>query len=100
MANFYGASGRLEFVGDIAWPGGAGKAPPDTPFCGFDNENPACRLRGSTNSMFYVRFVGNIAWTEEVGRAPPDTQFGDFGNENPAGRIHFKSQLISINRVT
>ena len=44
--NFYGATGELEVVGDIVWPGGATEAPTDTPFCGFDNENPACQKRG------------------------------------------------------
>ncbi|XP_022084678.1 atrial natriuretic peptide receptor 1-like [Acanthaster planci] len=48
VANFHGATGELEFVGNIAWPGEATGPPPDTPFCGFDNENPACQMQGST----------------------------------------------------
>ncbi|XP_022109306.1 atrial natriuretic peptide receptor 1-like [Acanthaster planci] len=43
VANFYGATGKLEFVDDVAWPGGATGPPADTPPCGFDNENPLCQ---------------------------------------------------------
>ena len=32
--------------GDVIWPGGATGPPPDTPFCGFENENPECQPIG------------------------------------------------------
>ncbi|XP_038078449.1 atrial natriuretic peptide receptor 1-like [Patiria miniata] len=54
VANFHGATGELEFVGDIAWPGGATDPPSDTPFCGFDNENPACRTQDSTLTITII----------------------------------------------
>ncbi len=42
VANFYGSSNTYEEVDAISWPGGRTEAPPDSPFCGFDNENPDC----------------------------------------------------------
>ncbi|XP_072028830.1 atrial natriuretic peptide receptor 1-like [Amphiura filiformis] len=42
VANFYGATNEYEEIGDIFWPGGRTEAPADSPFCGYENENPAC----------------------------------------------------------
>ena len=43
---FYGASRRLEVIADAKWPPGADGPPDAIPFCGFDNENPACDPTG------------------------------------------------------
>ncbi|XP_038045138.1 atrial natriuretic peptide receptor 1-like [Patiria miniata] len=66
--NFYGATGELEFVDDIVWPGGATGPPADTPTCGFDNENPACQPDDPTVTLTAtiivacsILIVGSIA---------------------------------------
>ena len=46
VASYYGATGKIAIEGEIHWPGGADGPPPDTPFCGYDNENPLCKKRG------------------------------------------------------
>ncbi|XP_072018506.1 atrial natriuretic peptide receptor 3-like [Amphiura filiformis] len=46
VASYYGATGQIVIEGDIHWPGGADGPPPDTPFCGYENENPLCRQQG------------------------------------------------------
>ena len=40
--NFYGTSMEYLQRRDEVWPAGRTGPPKDAPFCGFDNENPAC----------------------------------------------------------
>ena len=50
VASYYGASGQVVIEGDIHWPTDAEGPPPDTPFCGFENENPLCGVEGKRYS--------------------------------------------------
>lgn len=50
VGNFYLTSSGLKYTPvpgkPINWPGGATGPPRDTPFCGFNNENPECQPDG------------------------------------------------------
>ncbi|XP_072048290.1 atrial natriuretic peptide receptor 1-like [Amphiura filiformis] len=50
VASYYGATSQIVIEGDIHWPGRADGPPPDTPYCGFENENPLCRHETETVS--------------------------------------------------
>ena len=47
VSNFYGSSNTYEKIQDVLWPAGRTEPPLDAPFCGFDNENPACIAEGT-----------------------------------------------------
>ncbi|XP_072050159.1 atrial natriuretic peptide receptor 1-like [Amphiura filiformis] len=51
VASYYGSTGQIVIEGDIHWPGGADGPPPDTPFCGFENENPLCRQEDTVSPI-------------------------------------------------
>ena len=50
VANYFGATGTLDFFGEIKWPLDMGP-PEDTPFCGYENENPACQPKGKSHIL-------------------------------------------------
>eukprot|EP00057_Strongylocentrotus_purpuratus_P025301 XP_011679775.1 PREDICTED: atrial natriuretic peptide receptor 1-like isoform X2 [Strongylocentrotus purpuratus] len=55
VGNFYLTSSGLKYTPvpgkPIKWPGGATSPPRDTPFCGFNNENPECQPDGRLSTL-------------------------------------------------
>ena len=52
VADFFGLSGKAKFYREIKWHGlPPGEVPVDKPFCGFYNENPACKSEGRNSCL-------------------------------------------------
>ncbi|XP_071788471.1 atrial natriuretic peptide receptor 1-like isoform X2 [Asterias amurensis] len=52
VADFFGLSGKAKFYREIKWHGlPPGEVPLDKPFCGFYNENPACKSEESNTVL-------------------------------------------------
>ncbi|XP_014674081.1 PREDICTED: atrial natriuretic peptide receptor 1-like [Priapulus caudatus] len=60
VANYYGWSPTYNEVQDVRWPAGRQGPPPDIPFCGFTNDNPACDPVEEISTSIYVS-LGTVA---------------------------------------
>ncbi|XP_071788533.1 atrial natriuretic peptide receptor 1-like [Asterias amurensis] len=58
VLNFYGLSNELKFYKPIKWHGFPdGEVPPDTPRCGFYNENPICKPKDDNTVLLIASIL-------------------------------------------
>ncbi|XP_072021368.1 atrial natriuretic peptide receptor 1-like [Amphiura filiformis] len=57
VANFYGASNTYEIIQDVVWPDGRTEPPLDEPFCGFDNDNPECKIKDELSTLVIIGII-------------------------------------------